>query len=85
MAEIIQNVRDLTVHVTEGNQRVLEVVVTFTTGPRDAPDNWTINIPLVIQQRVERLLEEFLKTIRQADDIVRDTVVDKDYTIELQP
>ena len=85
MAEITMNVRDLTVHIVEGNQRVMEVVVKFTVGPRDTPDNWTINIPLVIQARVEELVREFQKTIGQADDVVRDTVVDKDYTIELQP
>ncbi len=85
MADITMNVRDLAVHITEGNQRVMEVVVTFTVGPRDAPDHWTINVPLVIQARAEELMREFQKTIGQADDTVRDTVVDKDYTIELQP
>ncbi len=85
MADIIQNVRDLAVHITEDNQRVVEVVVTFTAGPRDTPDNWTINIPTLIQIRVLELISEFQKTLSQADDIVRDTVVDKDYTIELQP
>ena len=84
MAEITMNVRDLTVHIVEGNQRVMEVVVKFAVGPRDTPDNWTINIPLVVQARVEGLMREFLKTIGQADDVVRDTVVDKDYIIELQ-
>ena len=85
MADIVQDVRDLAVHVTEDNQRVIEVVVTFTAGPRDAPDNWTINIPAVIQIRVLELIAEFQKTLSQADEVVRDTVVDKDYTIELQP
>jgi hypothetical protein len=85
MADIVQNVRDLSVHIVEGNQRAMEVVVTFTAGPRDTPDNWTINIPAVIQIRALELIAEFQKTLSQADDIVRDTVVDKDYTIELQP
>ena len=85
MADITQNVRDLAVHITEDNQRVIEVVITFTAGPRDDPDNWTITIPRVIQRRVARLIQEFMKTISDADDIVRDTVVDKDYTIRLQP
>lgn len=85
MADITQNVRDLAVHITEDSQRVVEVVVTFTAGPRDTPDHWTINIPSVIQIRVLELIAEFQKTLSQADDIVRDTVVNKDYTIELQP
>jgi hypothetical protein len=85
MADIVQNVRDLAVHITEDSQRVVEVVVTFTAGPRDTPDNWTINIPAVIQIRVLELIAEFQKTLSQADEIVRDTVVNKDYTIELQP
>jgi hypothetical protein len=85
MADIVQNVRDLSVHITEDSQRVVEVVVTFTAGPRDTPDNWTINIPAVIQIRALELIAEFQKTLSQADDIVRDTVVRKDYTIELQP
>lgn len=85
MADITQNVRDLAVHITEDSQRVVEVVVTFTVGPRDTPDHWTINVPSVIQIRVLELLSEFMKTISQADEIVRDTVVNKDYTIELQP
>ncbi len=85
MADITMNVRDLEVSITEASQRVMEVVLTFTVGPRDTPDHWTINVPLVIQARVEELMREFQKTVGQADDVVRDTVVDKDYTIELQP
>ena len=84
MADIRMNVRDLEVHITEDNQKVIAAVITFTVGPPANPDHWTINIPRVVQRRLDRLMEEFLKTISQADDIVRDTVVDKDYTIRLQ-
>ncbi len=84
MADITKRVRDLRVQITEDNQKVITAVIQFTTGPGDAPDNYTITIPRLIQRRIDRLLREFMKTISDADDIVRDTVVDKDYTIRLQ-
>lgn len=84
MADISMNVRNLVVRVIEANGKALEAVVTFTVGPGDAPDNWTITISRVNQQNLDRLVSEFMKTISQADDVVRDTVVEKDYTIALQ-
>jgi hypothetical protein len=87
MADDVTTVRDLRVHVTENNEKAISFVIKFTTGPADVPGletHYDIEIPRVIQTRLARLLEELTKNLANADDVVRDTVVDKDYRIQLQ-
>ena len=81
MADIEHEVRDLRIRITEANGRALTAVVKFTIGP----DNYTITVPRVIQTRLARFLRELMKPIAPDEDIIRDTVVEKDLSTRFQP
>lgn len=82
MAMIRKTISQLSVEITEDNDRVIEATIRFN----DGTDDYIINVPRLIQRRLDRLIREFRKSIAfDVDDVVRDTVVDKDYTIRLQP
>ncbi len=81
MATIRKTVTRLRVQVTEDNQKQISVTVRFN----DGTDDYVIEIPDMFQRRLERLLTDFRKSIAHgADDVLRDLVVDKDYTVRLQ-
>ena len=81
MATIQKTISQLRVEVTEDNQKQISVVVRFN----DGVDDYVITVPDIVQRRIDRLLREFRKSIASdAPDIVRDLVVDKQYSIRLQ-
>ncbi len=88
MADIERTVNDLTIRVRESpSDRKLRMVITFSVRVGPGPtgiDNYTIILPGLIDRRVDRLLSEIRKVLADEDVVIRDLVVDKDFTIRLQ-
>lgn len=80
MATIRRQVSALRVQVTEDNEKAISVTLRFN----DGTDDYVIDIPDLIQSRLDRLFIEFQKQISQNEDVIRDLFVDKDYNVRLQ-
>lgn len=81
MATIRKTVTQLRVQVTENNQKEITATIRFN----DGTDDYVIEIPDMLQRRLERLLADFRKSIATGpDDVMRDLLVDKNYLVRLQ-
>lgn len=80
MATIQRRVSNLRVQVTENDQKSISVTIRFN----DGTDDYVIDIPDLIQSRLDRLLTEFQKQISEQEDVIRDLFVDKNYNVRLQ-
>jgi hypothetical protein len=88
MADIERTVRNLVIRVEESpSDRKLKVTAKFDVRIAPGPtgiDSYTVILPGLIDRRVDRLFREIRKVLADDDDVIRELVVDKDFTIDLQ-
>ncbi len=88
MADIERTVRNLVIRVEESpSDRKLKITAKFDVRIAPGPtgiDSYTVILPGLIDRRVDRRLREITKVLSDSAEVVRDVVVDKDFTIDLQ-
>ena len=88
MADIERTIRNLTVRLEESrNDRRLTMTIKFSVRLRVGPDgvdNYTITIPGMVDEKVNKLFADVRKATSDVSDSIRDLIVEDDILIELQ-
>ena len=84
MATIERTVGALTFEVNEQSDRGISLRVTFTDG---TGDDWIISMPRMVLAELRELFREVgysLSREIEGDDVVRDLIAKKNYTVRVQ-
>ena len=84
MATIERTVDALSFEVNELSDRGLSLRVTFEDG---TGDDWVISVPRMVLEQLRTLIRELgysLSPEIEGDDVVRDLIAEKNYTIRVQ-
>ena len=84
MATIRRTVGALTFDVSELSERDLSLSVTFADG---TGDDWVVSIPRMVLEQLRDLFREFEYSLSreiEGEDVVRDLIAQKNYTIRVQ-
>ncbi len=84
MATINRTVSDLTFEVDENGDREISLTISFADG---TGDDWVISVPTMILTELDLLLRELGYSLTpeiQEDDLVRNLIAEKDYTVVVQ-
>ena len=84
MATVERTVSDLTFEVNEQNDRGISMRVTFEDG---TGDDYVVSIPRMVLDQLRTLIRELTYSLSaeiEGDDVVRDLIAQKNYTIRVQ-